>query len=112
MKTPYQVLNVNADASDAEIKQAYLQKVKDNPPDRDQEQFQSIHNAYMAIKDQKSRISHELFSVPAANFNDLIDRALTTEQKLSLTAEHFNALLAAGVDDSTIQITTATTEKQ
>ncbi len=102
MKTPYEILRVALDASDAEIKQAYLQKVKDNPPDHDQEKFQLIHNAYISIKDQKSRVSYTLFNVASTDFDELIDRALSTEQKVQLTAEHFNKLLCASIDDSTI----------
>ena len=50
MKTPYEILEVAEQASDSEIKQAYLQKVKLNPPDRDHEKFQQIHSAYETIK--------------------------------------------------------------
>ncbi len=110
MKTPYQILNINPGADDTEIKQAYLQQAKQNPPDHDQEQFQVIHNAYTAIKDQKSRLSHELFSFPSANFNQFIDQALKTEHTTSLTAENFIALLNTTVDDSTILNAIATTE--
>jgi hypothetical protein len=44
MSTAYEVLNVATTANDAEIKQAYLRLVKDNPPDRNQEKFQLIHD--------------------------------------------------------------------
>ena len=103
MKTPYQILNVAVEASDTEIKQAYLQKVKDNPSDRDKQQFQSIHDAYTAIKDAKSRLSYELFAFPVANFNEVIDQALNTEHCTSLSFKQFNALLQVSVDDSIIQ---------
>ncbi|MDD5579918.1 MAG: DnaJ domain-containing protein [Methylobacter sp.] len=102
MKTPYELLGVAADAADAEIKQAYLQKVKDNPPDRDQEQFQLIHNAYTSIKDSKSRMSYALFNVPIADFEELLDQALATAQALQIKPEHFNKLLHAGIDDATL----------
>ncbi|MBT4146331.1 MAG: J domain-containing protein, partial [Gammaproteobacteria bacterium] len=51
MQTPYEILGVETDARDDEIKQAYLQQVKNNPPDRNQQQFQIIHGAYSSIKD-------------------------------------------------------------
>jgi len=101
MKTPYELLDVAADAGDAEIKLAYLQKVKDNPPDRDPERFQSIHSAYEAIKDHKSRISHALFNVPAADFDGLLEQALGTTPDGGLGPEQFDKLLCAGVDDQT-----------
>lgn len=102
MKTPYEILNVAAEASDVEIKQAYLRQVKDNPPDRDQQQFQLIHNAYTLIKDHNSRISYDLFTLPIANFEQLIDQALISDQPQEHTAEQFNKLLSASIDDSTI----------
>jgi len=37
MKTPYQILNLSSTATDAEIKQAYLEKVKAYPPEQDQQ---------------------------------------------------------------------------
>lgn len=100
MKTPYEILEVAADATDAEIKQAYLRKVKDSPPDRDQERFQRIHDAYTSIKDYKSRVSHALFTVPAADFDELLDRALHAAQTSRVTPEHFEQLLRAGLDEA------------
>ncbi len=111
MKSPYQILNINSGANDAEIKHAYLQHVKQNPPDHEPEQFQIIHSAYSAIKDQKSRLAHELFSLPDANFNQVIEQALKTEHKVSLTPANFNLLLNAAVDESTVQNAIATTKK-
>jgi curved DNA-binding protein CbpA len=101
MKTPYQILGVAPEATDAEIKQAYLQKVKENPPDRDQKQFQLMHDAYLTIKDAKCRLNYDLFTFPVANFDDVIDKALHSENQPTLTAKQFNALLAASVDEST-----------
>jgi curved DNA-binding protein CbpA len=49
MKTPYEILEVAEQATDSEIKQAYLHKVKFNPPDRNHEKFQQIHAAYETI---------------------------------------------------------------
>jgi len=111
MKTPYEILDVAADANDVAIKQAYLRQVKENPPDRDQEQFQLIHNAYTSIKDHKSRINFALLNVPDVDFDELIGQALGTVQTVELDAEHFNKLLGASIDDTTIQNALANTEK-
>jgi DnaJ-class molecular chaperone len=102
MKTPYEILNVAHDVNDVEIKRAYLQKVKDNPPDLDQTQFQLIHNAYLSIKDHKSRVSYALFNVASIDFDELIDQALFTEQTVQLTPDDFNKLLRVSVDDATL----------
>lgn len=111
MKTPYEILDVAANASDSDIKQAYLQKVKDNPPDRDQEQFQIIHAAYTNIKDHKSRISYDLFNLPAVEFDELLDQALTPSSPLNITAEYFNQLLNAGVNEATLSNIMSSSEK-
>ena len=100
MKTPYEILDVAVEASDVEIKQAYLRQVKSNPPDHEQEKFQLIHKAYTSIKDNKSRVSYALFTLPTANFNGLIDQALNTEHTIELKPKHFNQLLSASIDES------------
>jgi DnaJ-class molecular chaperone len=101
MQTPYQILSIEDSAGDVEIKQAYLQKVKDNPPDYDQEQFQLIHNAYLAIKDPKSRMNYALFNLPIVNFDELINQALSTKQSLQISPEHFIKLLSVSIDETT-----------
>ena len=100
MKTPYEILDVAVEASDVEIKQAYLRQVKNNPPDHEQEKFQLIHNAYTSIKDNKSRMSYALFTLPIANFDELIDQALNTEHTIELKPKQFNQLLSASIDES------------
>ncbi len=82
MKTPYQQLNVKPDATDNDIKQAYLQQVKANPPDKNQQQFQLIREAYLTIKDLKSRVSYDLFTLPVADFDEVINQALTASNTL------------------------------
>jgi len=111
MKTPYEILDVAVEASDVEIKQAYLRQVKNNPPDHEQEQFQLIHKAYNSIKDNKSRVSYALFTLPTANFNTLIDQALDTGHTIELDPKHFNQLLSAGIDESIFSNFIANSEK-
>ena len=103
MKSPYELLDVATDANDAEIKRAYLQKVKDNPPDGNPEQFQAIYNAYESIKDNKSRLNHALFNASAADFDALLDGAFDSTQTLKLSPEQFDKLLRASVDAQTLQ---------
>lgn len=112
MKTPYQILDISTNADDTEIKQAYLQKVKDYPPDREQVQFQMIHTAYQSIKDEKSRISYDLFTPPVADFDNLVDRALEPQEKTQLTTDHFSKLLSVSIDNTTIQNAISTPNKQ
>ena len=102
MKTPYELLDVAPDAGDAEIKRAYLQKVKDNPPDRTPEQFQIFHNAYVAIKDYKSRAAYALFHVPATDFDTLLNLALDTMQTTRFDPQPIEKLLRTAIDDQTL----------
>lgn len=96
MISPYQLLGVSEQASDAEIKQAYLQAVKDNPPDRDQARFRQIQQAYETIKDDDSRLRHALFHLPEADFDALLDNAFRQETDLKpLSADDFFKLLNA-----------------
>jgi len=111
MTTPYQILNVQPSASDAEIKQAYLQQLKLFPPDKDPQQFQLIHQAYIKVKDIKSRLSYELFNVAEVNFAQMIDKALTIKGKTELTATQFNTLFQASVDHVTFQTSLSNIEK-
>ncbi|MEQ1528719.1 MAG: DnaJ domain-containing protein [Methylococcales bacterium] len=102
MNTPYEILGVTANADDTDIKQAYLQKVKDNPPDRDPAQFQVLHDAYSAVKDRKSRISYELFTMPSADFDALLKQSFPDRQSVPINAEQFTQLLQASIDDHTL----------
>ena len=111
MQTPYEILGIAVSASDNEIKQAYLQQVKINPPDRNQQQFQLIHDAFTAIKNHKSRVSYELFTFPVANFNTVIDKALQTEQQLVMNSESLNKILNSSIDASTLLNAIASPEK-
>ena len=100
MNSAYKILDVAVTADDAEIKQAYLRLVKDNPPDRDQERFQAIHAAYSAIKDHKSRVGYAVFTLPDMSFDTLIDQALATDKNTPINADLLTQLLTASVDDA------------
>jgi len=103
MKTPYELLGLSEEATDTDIKQAYLQKVRDNPPDRDQELFQQVQKAYETISNAKNRLAYALFTAPSADFNALLNLAFRTEEPgRPLRADDFMSLLSAGLDDKTI----------
>ena len=104
MKTPYALLDVSEQATDAEIKQAYLLKVNQFPPDHYHQQFQQIQQAYEAIKDLSCRTKYAQFTVQEADFNALLDHAFNFEQAVSISAEHFDKLLRAGINDNTFKI--------
>lgn len=61
MLTHYLVLGLSRHASTAEIRQRYLQLVRENPPSRDPEHSQRIAVAYEALKDERTKVATRLF---------------------------------------------------
>jgi len=71
---PAAVLGVSADASDTEVRAAYLRKVVEHPPDRSPEQFERVRDAYEKLRDPYRRIEAALLSVdPEAPLARLLD---------------------------------------
>jgi len=73
---PYLVLGVSAGANDQTIRQAYLNAIRESPPEADPKRFQAVSQAYEKIKDQASRHRHELFNrdCPASSPLDALAR--------------------------------------
>ena len=111
MKTPYDILDVTHDATDSDIKQAYLQQVKRYPPEREQEKFQQIHAAFNAIKDKKSRLSYELFNYTEVNFDELLETAFHTESPVLIGTDIFDKLLQSSINDKTFLISVPDIQK-
>lgn len=59
---PYLVLGLSANADDRDIRRAYLEAIRESPPDSDPKRFQSVSQAYEQIKDQSSRHRYILFN--------------------------------------------------
>jgi hypothetical protein len=53
--SPTEILGVAANSSEDEIRRAYLDKVKQFPPDRSPEEFERIRDAYEKLRDPRSR---------------------------------------------------------
>ena len=49
------LLGVSAEADEAEIRRAYLEKVRQHPPDRDPELFERVRDAYDRLRDPRLR---------------------------------------------------------
>ena len=56
------VLDIAPNASDEEIRAAYLRKVKEFPPDRSPEEFERIRDAYETLRDPRRRMRELLCS--------------------------------------------------
>jgi len=72
LSKPFAILGIDVNADDQTIHQAYLNKVRESPPDRDPRGFQAIHSAYQAIRDKRARLMHELFHMPEADLNSIV----------------------------------------
>jgi len=59
---PFAVLGIEADADEEAVRAAYLQKVKEHPPDRNAEAFERVRDAYASLRDPKGRLRRSLFS--------------------------------------------------
>jgi curved DNA-binding protein CbpA len=60
---PREVLGVGLDATDEQIRAAYLRKVKEHPPDRSPKEFERVRDAYEILRDPRGRTRHMLLSV-------------------------------------------------
>ena len=61
MRNPYEVLQILPTANDAQIKESYIQKVKEYPPERFPEEFKEIREAYEAVSTPRKRVAYKLF---------------------------------------------------
>ena len=76
MKNPFVLLGVPENADDETIKKAYLQQVRQHPPEREPEQFQAIRLAFEAIKTRRDRLRYRLFQQEAPDVEALVETAL------------------------------------
>jgi len=61
MRNPYEVLETLPSANDLQIKESYVRKVKEYPPERFPEEFKEIREAYEAISTLRNRVDYKLF---------------------------------------------------
>lgn len=97
MKTAFEILSVSENVTDEAVKCAYLQKVKQYPPEQATEQFQQIRTAFEAIKDARSRVKYQLFHRPEADFDKLLVRAFDTEPTTTVDGDCLIKLLQSSV---------------
>ncbi|HEY2252389.1 MAG TPA: DnaJ domain-containing protein [Planctomycetaceae bacterium] len=63
MSDPFEILGLAADAGDDEIRQQYLQLVREFPPDRAPERFAEIRAAYDELRDPLRQLEKQMFSL-------------------------------------------------
>jgi curved DNA-binding protein CbpA len=75
VEDPWAVLGLAPEAGDAEIRAAYLARVKEHPPDRSPEQFERIRDAYNLLRDPHRRAQRQLlWADPQAKLVSLLPR--------------------------------------
>lgn len=57
---PHAVLQVAPGATMEELREAYLARIKEHPPDRSPVEFERIRDAYQALKDPRARAARML----------------------------------------------------
>jgi curved DNA-binding protein CbpA len=61
-----EVLGIPVNASEEEIRAAYLRKVKEHPPDRSPEEFERIRDAYETLRDPRRRMRDMVLAADAS----------------------------------------------
>ncbi|MGD9138334.1 MAG: DnaJ domain-containing protein [Desulfobacterales bacterium] len=71
---PQNILGVSQDADAGEIRAAYLNKIKEYPPERCPQEFERVRDAYEMLNDPRHRARVMLQSVkPEASLATLLD---------------------------------------
>lgn len=101
MHDPYLILNVPRDAGDETIHQAYLQAIRDCPPEQDEQRFQAVRKAYDTLRTEKLRLHYELFNTELPSPEDLLRQGMPPSQTtLRPDIKTFQELLAIGLTNA------------
>jgi curved DNA-binding protein CbpA len=79
---PYVVLGIGADADEGQIRQRYLQLVREHPPERDPQGFASVRAAYDQVRDPVVSLKRRLFDLTAT---DGIDQLISAQMQQNKT---------------------------
>ena len=60
---PYEVLGLDSAATEVQIRQRYLERVRQHPPDRNPEEFERTRAAYELLRDPVARMERQLFDM-------------------------------------------------
>jgi curved DNA-binding protein CbpA len=76
MPNPFDLLGVAETADDDTIKKAYLQQVREHPPERDPDRFQAIRAAFETVKSRRDRLRYRLLHQEPPDLAALVATAL------------------------------------
>ena len=97
MLNPFAVLGVAETADDDAIKKAYLQRVRESPPERDPERFQLIRAAYEAIKTRPDRLRYRLFGQESPDLAALVASALQAGPRRRPTEQQLRQIVSGRI---------------
>ncbi len=81
--TPFEILGLPEDTDDdAQVKQAYLAKVRAHPPEHAPQQFQRIREAYEHVQDHHKRLTYKLLHIQAVSRADIEEPLLSQRGEL------------------------------
>jgi len=69
MPYPYEALEIAESVDQKEVRRAYLQKIREFPPEKSPVKFQEVTQAYQLIKDETERIRLQIFGMPGRKSN-------------------------------------------
>ena len=104
MKTPYTVLAIPETADDKAVKKAYLEAVRQNPPDLHPNRFRRIRRAYEQIATKKDRLRYELFDNTCPDRIDIAEALFKHNQGGELTKKSFQNVLKNAVANTTVSL--------
>ncbi len=59
---PYDVLEISQTTDDTAVRNAYIELIRNHPPELFPEEFQRISDAYEKLKDENSRLQYQVFN--------------------------------------------------
>jgi len=98
MRTPFEILGIPEEATDQEIRRAYLAKVREYPPEREPDRFQEIRTAFEAVKDRRARLKHQLFHHELPDIGALLESHFRAHESRRPDEKLLLRVLAASLD--------------
>ncbi len=97
---PYIILNVSENASDQEVKAAYLKMIKAYPPEQNQRFFEVIREAFTTLETERDRLKYQLFDITYPSVSTLIYACLENQACKKIPVDVFNTAILEGVSSA------------
>jgi tetratricopeptide (TPR) repeat protein len=101
----YEILGIDINVTENEIKKAYFSKVREYPNETHPEEFQLITKAYNTLKDSVSRKQYNLEINNDGAYTKLLDKVteLINNENYNIAIVKLNEMLSTYSDDFTVQ---------